>query len=218
MKGRRYMKTIPLVLMLVFSAKVFGQSAPVTYTTSLGYVFIQVQHKKFGKAWKDPSGIIWSSNQGHYPNLTLTAGSDQYDTPYTTLITDSQATRACAKIDGFLPTVETYAQLSNYFEKTPPEYYSAITYRGIQRVTDQQFTAQGIKDMLAIFPDMQEESSGHLMWADFWSATAIKGFYSDYAGGFMPAVGAVPWFDSWRRFSFLSVRCVSQKYHFNVPQ
>src|SRR3989344_6874543 len=86
--------------------------ADETYTTSTGAVFTRVVHPGFGRAWMDPSGTIWSANQGAHIN-------DDWGVPDENgIIVDSAATQTCKRIGGRLPTAEDYEKLVSYFEHT----------------------------------------------------------------------------------------------------
>jgi hypothetical protein len=130
-----------LFLSAVTLLVVNAASANVTYTThdSNGNpiaVFTQVQGPgSFGTAWKDPSGTIWSSNQGYFTNKALKPDQDG-------VVMDSPATEACAKIGGSLPLLQDYRILAAYFEVD----------------NHQNFTTQGLKDLNTLFPDMQNRS------------------------------------------------------------
>ncbi len=107
--------------------------ADTTYTTSKGAVFTQMQGPGgFGKAWKDPSGTIWSAYQGDYANNAIKPDQNN-------VVVDSPATEACAKIGGSLPTAQQYEKLASYFDLD----------------SNNNLTDQGRKDLYAIFPDMQ---------------------------------------------------------------
>ena len=119
--------------------------ADVTYTTSKGAVFRQIQGpSSFGKAWEDPTGMLWSANyNGNYANYAIKPDQNK-------IIIDSPATEACTSIGGSLPSIEDYKKLDSYFDMDKN-----------QRLTD-----QGRKDMFAIFADMKDRS--------FWSSSVDK--------------------------------------------
>lgn len=129
---------------LVLSASAAWAFDLETYTTHdsqgnpLG-VFTRVQGPGgFGPAWKDPSGVIWSTNQGQFSMEPLSPDVNG-------IVVDSAATRACAKIGGVLPTAETWRKLASFFELNQK----------------QEFTPQGMKDWYAVFPDMK----GYWFWS-----------------------------------------------------
>jgi hypothetical protein len=134
-------KTILLILLSVFST-LSVSAAPVTYTTSKGAVFTQVEGPgHFGKAWRDPSGTIWSSYQGDYSNEEIKPDQNN-------VVVGSPATEACAKIGGILPTREQYEKLGSYFELT----FAAREHDAYR----------GIRELFAVFPD--KTSPDNFFW------------------------------------------------------
>jgi hypothetical protein len=176
--------TIVMASLSLFGSTSFA-SAEVTYKTSLGFVFTQVQGPgEFRNAWRDPSGAIWSTNIGTYANWAIKPDVNN-------VVVDSYATEACASIGGLLPSEGDYQNLMSYFEKPDGRFVSG----------------QGAKDWVAIFPDMKVES-------DFWTTAAGKqddivgvgaetmsSYLNSY--GFYIGLGDIDW-----RTDGLSVRCV----------
>ncbi len=73
----------------------------VTYTTTTGAVFNQVDNPNFGKVWRSPDGLAWSSNIGQFSNQPQTPIANGE-------ITDSPAANACRQIGGRLPTLQEH--------------------------------------------------------------------------------------------------------------
>jgi hypothetical protein len=104
-----------------------------TYTASTGAVFTQVHGPgSFGQAWQDPSGMIWSADQGKRDNQPIQPDENG-------IVIESSATDACDQIGGRLPTIGDYKKLMSYFE-----------------LNKDQFTDQGAKDIEALFPGIQD--------------------------------------------------------------
>lgn len=143
------------------------------YRTSTGAVFEAVSRKGFGNAVKGPDGTIWSKNQGDFSNTGTNEGG---------IVTDSAATRACAKIGGTLPTKQAFEKLKNSFELDKDGY----------------LTDQGRKDLYAVFPDMKDE------W--LWTSTVYPES-SDKDYYFLGNTGAFP---TTVHVSVLSVCCVAR--------
>lgn len=98
-----------------------------TYRTSVGASFECVRHPGFGPAWKAPHGAVWSATQGDFTNSGTYDGST---------IVDSDATRACVRVGGELPSRLEAGFLRAYFERDA-----------------RKLTARGLADYLALFPD-----------------------------------------------------------------
>lgn len=126
------MKVMKWVLAFGFIVTGSAHAAPLcsvgqTHTTSMGAVFKCVNHKSFGNAWEDPNGTVWSRNLGPFTNSGEVING----------IINSDATRACSIIGGYLPTKEEYERLQSFFEY------------------DQNgMTAAGFIDLLSLFADM----------------------------------------------------------------
>jgi hypothetical protein len=156
-----------------------------TYKTSKGAIFTQVQGPgSFGKAWKDPSGTVWSAYQGDFANNALKPDQNN-------LVVDSPATAACAKIGGALPMAQQYKNLDSYFELDPSYGY---------------LTDQGRADLYAIFPDMLDRGGGA---RGFWTSSVVP-HAPDIAYLFGADTGVVGDIDGNRSNPFLSVRCVGR--------
>ena len=115
--------------------------ADVTYTTSVGATFTQVQSESFGVAWKDPSGMIWSRDFGLFsnkPQSSILTGE----------INDSDAAKVCLDKGGKLPSLKDLIRLGSYFEWSSPH--------GV-------ITEIGHKDLFMLFPSVQHNA--------FWSST-----------------------------------------------
>lgn len=126
------------------------EALPNTYTTSTGAVFTQVQGPgKFGTAWKDPGGAIWSRYVGEFSNDSLAPEQNG-------IIVKSEAAKTCTKIGGKLPTIDDYQRLISFFDRLPENQF------GHRYLTD-----TGRTDLYAVFPDMKNKS-------DFWTSTAAK--------------------------------------------
>lgn len=176
-------KFFPILVGMLIGGSLLAQAEnAVTYKTSTSAVFTQVQGPgTFGKAWQDPSGAIWSSYQGEYTN-------DAIQPDQNSVVVDSPATEACAKIGGALPTAQQYSQLASYFEM------------------DQGYlTIQGRKDIFAIFPDMAD-SQGKIR--GFWTSTVspsdagVAYVFSGYSGVSSPIQG-------YRINYEIGVRCIA---------
>lgn len=155
-----------------------GAYAAETYTTSTGAVFTQLQGPgNFGNAWKDPSGMLWSLNQGKFEN-------DQNDANNLNNPPLLDASQACAKIGGVLPTLNDYRKLMSYFELDE----------------NQQFTKQGLKDLKAIFPDIQ---------SDVWWTSSPSPEYSWDPAYFSSELGCTQLYDFKSQFA-VSVRCIAE--------
>jgi hypothetical protein len=149
-----------------------------TYTTSTGAVFTQVQGPgTFGDAWKDPSGMMWSSNQGKFEN-------DQNDANNLNQPPLLDAAQACAKIGGILPSLDNYKKLMSYFELDE----------------SQQFTKQGLKDLVALFPDTR---------SDIWWTSSPSPEYPWDPAYFSSELGCKQLYDFRSQFEE-SVRCIAQ--------
>jgi hypothetical protein len=134
-KNEGHMKNLILGIVSTFCFGSIGY-ASTTYVTSTGAVFTQVQGPgSFGLAWQDPSGMIWSTNQGNYGNWAITPDQNG-------VAVDSPATVVCARLGGTLPIAKDYKKLASYFESRSP---------GL-------FTTQGQKDFDALFPDQQSRT------------------------------------------------------------
>lgn len=134
MKLYNYGTSVLVALMTICLISLSGQNgfAADSYTTSTGAVFTHINGpENFGSAWRDPSGTLWSSNQGHAMNLERANGFPQIS-----------ADALCKKIDGKVPTLEDYLRLKTYFETND---------KGL-------FTSRGQQDFYAIFPDSYNET------------------------------------------------------------
>jgi len=157
----------------------------------------------FGKAWKDPSGAIWSSYQGDFTNEAIKPDLNN-------VILDSPATEACAKIGGSLPSAQDYFNLMKNFEMN--SYGDTLT-------------DQGEKDLFAVFPD-QAKNLGDAQYGRSFASSSLNpraGNYAYYFGGYEGApisgyyvrsftyADSMYFLDSFdsRNDSF-SVRCISR--------
>ena len=148
-----------------------------SYRTSTGAVFSRVECHGFGKAWKAPDGMVWSEYQGNFSNDGASNGD---------IMTDSEATRACAKINGSLPTKQHFERLKRYFDFDSNGY----------------LTAQGRKDLYKVFPDMK----GRWFWSSSVRPNSVPPNDEDSAYVFNGRNGH---FASYSRdVSYGSVRCV----------
>lgn len=86
---------------------------------------------KFGQAWSDPSGMIWSRVFGLYANEAMKSDCGGK-------VVESDATRICQSVGGRLPSNEDFLRLASYFE------------------TDccGRLSPQGLEDLKTVFPDM----------------------------------------------------------------
>jgi len=151
--------------------------------TFVGAVFTKVQGPGgFGLAWKDPSGEIWSTDQGSYSNQALTLDKETGSlTPppkdrdgivntgnYISITIDTPATRACTKIGGHLPSYLEYRNLVEYLTDRPGPW-------GVATIRNQ-------KDIKALFPTMSWR-----YWTstvDSPSASYFTNILSDEADGY----------------------------------
>ncbi len=147
------------IIIFVSFAFLFCQASfadQVTYTTTTGAVFNQVDNPAFGKVWRSPDGLVWSSNIGKFsnkPQTPITNGE----------IKDSPAANACRQIGGRLPTVQEYLTLTSYFDMKP----GGVLISDLGRI-----------DLFAVFPDVRSHN--------FWSSTINGGggiFYVFYDNG-----------------------------------
>jgi hypothetical protein len=153
------------------------------YTTSLGFTFVQIQSGPFAKGWKDPSGVIWSSDQGKFSNPP----------------TGNSAEQICAKMGGKLPGFEDYVRLASYFEQktmgapTPIQWQ---TYR---------FTTKGLSDFFSLFPNAPNRefwtSTPSEEGPDIFGTTFVFSLYVDGASIASPGAG-------WRTDTH-AIRCMS---------
>jgi hypothetical protein len=167
---------LPQALEVKAIAEKLNPAAPLganKYRTSTGAVFETVSRAGWAKAVKGPDGTIWSEYQGDFSNT----GTDKDG-----IVTDSAATRACAKIGGTVPTKQDFEKLKASFELD-----------GSGHLTD-----QGRKDLYTMFPDMKGR------W--FWSSSVHPNF-SYYASYFSGLYGNV-YYDV--RSDADSVRCVAR--------
>lgn len=145
-----------------------------SFRTSTGAVFQIVSREGFGRAIKAPDGTIWSEYQGNFDNI----GKDKDG-----IVTDSAATRACAKIGGSLPTKQDFEKLKANFDLDQNGY----------------LTQQGRKDMNKVFPDMKDRF--------FWSSS-VHPYGANYASFFNGYDGAFGYVS--RSYNDGSVRCVGR--------
>jgi hypothetical protein len=152
------MKMMKWLLSFSFIVSVGAQAAPQcsvgqTYTTSVGATFECVKHRKFGEAWRDPDGIVWSRNLGAFTNTG----------PIQNGIINSDATRVCSIIGSHLPTKAEYEKFQSFFE-----YERNV------------ITRVGKGDLLNLFPDYLDNnfwSSSVLAGNDnfAWGINGING-------------------------------------------
>ena len=81
--------------------------APIGFTcgTSTGYAYTKVEWEKAGEAWQGPDDTIWSDYRGLYTNN----GTDDGNT-----VIESEATNACARIGGYLPSLCLFQRGEEY--------------------------------------------------------------------------------------------------------
>ena len=144
-----------------------ANAGDVTYTTHTSNgtniaIFTQVSNEDGRKSWRDPEGVVWSPYQGALENNPIHPDANE-------VVVDSLATEACARIGGKLPTFDQFQTLGLYFE---------------QDKYQMNFTSQGEKDLLEIFPYYKK--------VYFWTST-VDPAYSRYAV-------AVSWFYSYHFF------------------
>ncbi len=114
-----------------------------------------IQDPRFGKAYKSPDGFIWSQYQGRFTNDgTVSTPNNQLGT--TGIVTDSAATRACAKIGGVLPTVEDFKKFLSYF---------ALNGTG-------EFSFEAEEHYFELFPELQN--------ADIWTSNFTNHGFGEY--------------------------------------
>jgi hypothetical protein len=165
--------------------------ADVTYTTSTGAVFKQVTVEGFGSAWRDPAGKTWSSYQGEFTNTALRP--DWFG-----IVRHSEATLACQKIGGRLPSLHDYRKLMSHFEA------KTIKVKGAKISIP---TESAVADFLTIFPDAINPTTDALR--TFWTTTVGAG---NTAYHFVQAGGGRVVGDEDSREIAMSVRCIRDEF------
>jgi hypothetical protein len=170
----------------------FPQTDDGTYTTydrngKAIAKFTRIQYGQFGNVWKDPSGKIWSANQGQADNQALSPDSPNQ------VILDSAATRKCAAIGGKLPSLQDYRNLSSYFE---------LNDLGT-------FSTQGLKDLKTIFAITDAEG------LFYWTSTSFSSVDWQYYAGFYQVQSSqrgdlIGDGSTYPRDRLASVRCVNR--------
>ncbi len=81
--------------------------APIGFTcgTSTGYAYTKVYWENAGEAWQGPDNTIWSNFRGLYTNN----GTDHDNT-----VVESEATKACERIGGYLPCLAAFKAGEKY--------------------------------------------------------------------------------------------------------
>lgn len=138
------------VIVLTSGGMLLGANVNVgeTYTThdsngKVMAVFTMVQGPgKFGNAWRDPNGVVWSKLIAEAQNM-----GPSYDEGQNGFIVSGEAVDACKAIGGDLPSMEDYEKLTSYFE-----------YTGVH------FTDQGQRDLETVFPEL-------VMAAQYWTTS-----------------------------------------------
>lgn len=157
------------VLILVAGLLAASSSpADLTFQTSRGFVFSQINDATFGLSWKAPDGTLWSSYLGKMANNGTVVNG---------VVTDSPATNACARIGGSLPSLAQYQNLlSHYFES------------GTQSMTDQDRA-----DLYRLFPDMQAQPGDTVTM--HWTSDALGpgGLEARYVEGLDPYGDFADW-------------------------
>lgn len=140
-----------VILLTFFSSICFASS--VTYETSTGAIFTQVDSPIFGTSWMDPDGTVWSPVIGRFLNQPQAISNDE--------ITDSQAVNACQKLGARLPTLDDFRRLAAYFDRTSD---------GVL-ITD-----KGRVDLFVLFPEVERGS----FWASTIELGVIYYMFTKY--------------------------------------
>ena len=142
-----------------------------TYTTTTGAKFTML-----ADGWiVAPDGTQWSQSQGWMKNKGSIEMDDRrfWETGRLGVVVDSAATRACKKIGATLPTMKQYDSLRQFFEQTEPGMNA-------------KFTQQGLKDLFAVFPDINDKGTMVLQWASSVlvnSDVETAGVFDDHVHG-----------------------------------
>jgi hypothetical protein len=163
------------VLKLAVKKRGSGLCVPGTqYTTGVGAVLRCIRVGKFGPAWKTPDGMLWSSTFGiDSPDSTAMKHllkNAELSPDQGGLIVDSEATRACKRMGGRLPTFEDYVRLKTYFQK--PDDGTAPNF-GME--------PSSLHDLWRAFPDLLY---GDGECAGFWTATQWLGSITTYSAAY----------------------------------
>jgi opacity protein-like surface antigen len=185
MQGKR-MKRFLLISIVLLLGAISAQAADI-YKTSKGAVFTKMQGPgQFGLGWKDPSGMLWGSDQGEFANVAIKPDQNGR-------IIDSMATEACARIGAMLPTENDYTRLISYFEKGQEPY---------------TFSDKGLSDFNALFPDNRSEY-GYWTSSVYVDSDTVGTFVvgSNMWGPNFVSAGGTP---TQYRTTVSPVRCVTQ--------
>ena len=113
MKLNLAISTVIVLALINGTAHAIPQEEQVT--TSTGAIFKRTTFKGFETSWIALDGTIWSnSSKDAFDNEDL----DALKPPLNFLIQKSNATEACARIGGHLPTRDQFEKLRSYFEQT----------------------------------------------------------------------------------------------------
>ena len=122
-------------ILIEAASAVSKDPAPTVKTkTSKGHVFEFVQRAGFGQMVKAPDGTHWSWFQGRFENDGKIVNGE---------IVDSDAAKHCESAGGKLPKKSDFEVLASYFEQDE----------------EGNFTSNGRKDFVSIFPHLQKISS-----------------------------------------------------------
>jgi hypothetical protein len=164
--------------------------AESTYTTNRDVIFTRVEYAKFGLAWKAPNGSIWSADQGKFTNK----GKDNDLVNH--LVRHSEATDACERIGGSLPTQKDFGEL-----------FSRFVVGGTFPLN-----LRDVMDLITLFPDLASKGVGiGLGWSWFWTSTiTLEGFPHTIRG-------YLSYTEPAQEFNELHVRCIGRSVKAEQP-